>query len=76
MTVTPSISILNVIVAEIENKSMTILISLSSKQNGKKMLKQRPCWILEQEGSSLTRTLYCKMISGHINWENPSLFTM
>ena len=36
MTVTPSISILNVIVAKIENKSMTILVSLLSKQNGKK----------------------------------------
>ena len=41
MTATPSISILNVIVAEIENKSMTILISLSSNQNGKKNVKTK-----------------------------------
>ena len=41
MTVTPSISILNVIVAEIENKSMIIPILLSSKQNGKKNVKTK-----------------------------------
>ena len=40
-TVTPSISILNVIVAEIENKSMTIPILLSSKQNGKKNVETK-----------------------------------
>ena len=41
MTVTPSISILNVIVAEIENKSMTIPILLLSEQNGKKNAKTK-----------------------------------
>ena len=41
MAVTPSISILNVIVAKIKNKSMSILILLSSKQNGKKNVETK-----------------------------------
>ena len=44
MTVTPSICILNVIVVEIENNSMTILISLSSEQNGKKNVETK-AWL-------------------------------
>ena len=41
MAVTPSISILNVIVANIENKSMTILISLLCEQNGNKNVETK-----------------------------------
>ena len=41
MTVTPSISILNVIVAEIENKSMNIPIIILCKQNGKKNVETK-----------------------------------
>ena len=40
-TVTPLISILNVIVAEIENKTMSIPVLLLSKQNGKKNVKTK-----------------------------------
>ena len=74
MAATPSISILNDIVAEIENKSMTILISILSEQNGNKNFKTKA--LLEQEESSLIRNLSYRMISGHTNWQNPSLFTM
>ena len=41
MTVTPLISILNVIVAEIENKSMTIPVSLTCNKNGKKNVETK-----------------------------------
>ena len=38
---TPSISTLNVIIAEIENKTMSILVLLSSKQNRKKNVETK-----------------------------------
>ena len=41
MAVTPSISILNVTVAEIKNKSMSIPVLLSSEQNGKKNVETK-----------------------------------
>ena len=49
-TVAPSISILNVIVAEIKNKSMTIPILLLSKQNGKKNVETKALLDTEAEG--------------------------
>ena len=41
MAVTPSVSVLNVIVAEIKNKSMTILVLLSCKQSGNKNVEAK-----------------------------------
>ena len=41
MAVTPSISILNVIIAEIENKSMSIPISILSDQAKRKTVKTK-----------------------------------
>ena len=65
MSATPAISISNVIVAEIDRNAIFLPIKIESKRNKERIIETKALLDMEQEESSLTRTLYWQMELGH-----------